>query len=274
MRKLTYNKVLVNFFDKIRITSGARQDDILLTYNGKELKISGISQKQVYEEALNNIGRLHHSQLKWVERLKTTIDWDTTWESVHNILSTNKAKTTVWQQIHLNFYTQYSYNRWHKSKDPCPLCLQTPHDIYHLILDCDFTNALWEDLQPLLKELHPAPITEEEKSFGLIQKKKTNGILLRNWITYLTRDCVSQEEREAYTTKTPNLEKTKAKLNRKMHFEINKNFMRFKNEQNLASFEKIITHANVLCRQTGDDKYELRQIFEQNTIFSPLHIKI
>ena len=39
------------------------------------------------------------------------------WDTVHNGLSTNKTKNIIWQQIHLNFYTQYSYTKWYKKQD-------------------------------------------------------------------------------------------------------------------------------------------------------------
>ena len=84
LRNLPCNKVLVNFFDKIKITPNAPQDDIMVTNGGKQLKITQLTQKQVYEEALLHIGGLHHSQIKWVDRLETTIDEDITWETVHN----------------------------------------------------------------------------------------------------------------------------------------------------------------------------------------------
>ena len=115
-------------------------------------------------------------------------------------------------------------------------------------------------------------MSEEEKSFGIVQKKKTHGILLRNWITYLMWHCIAQHEREAYTSKKPSVEKIKVNLNKKMVFEITMKLMRHRNEGNLAHFEKIITHANVLCRQTTDEAYELREIFKQGTIFIPLEI--
>ena len=84
--------------------------------------------------------------------------------------------------MHLNFYTQYSYNKWHKKHEICPLCQKIPEDIYHIILNCAFINRLWEEIEPILKELYPQIVTKEEKAFGIVQKA-TTGILLRNWLT-------------------------------------------------------------------------------------------
>ena len=104
----------------------------------------------------------------------------------------------IWQQIHLNFYTQHSYNKWHKKQQSCPLCKKIPENIYHIILHCDVTNTLWKGIELILRELHPPMVTEEEKAFGIVQKRKTTGIIQRNWPTYLLRNCISQTERTAY----------------------------------------------------------------------------
>ena len=37
--------------------------------------------------------------------LNDSIEWEKVWNAVHNVLSTNKTKSLIWQQIHLHFYT-------------------------------------------------------------------------------------------------------------------------------------------------------------------------
>ena len=69
-----------------------------------------ITHKQLYEESLLNIYRDHHSQAKWTEKLNTAIVWEHVWTAVHNSLVENETKTIIWEQLHLNFYTQYKYN--------------------------------------------------------------------------------------------------------------------------------------------------------------------
>ena len=108
-RKLPFDKVLTNMLHKILLNTSVRKEDILVTRNGEEIKLAQITQKQLYEEALLNINRDHHSQVKWIQTLDTSIMWEEVRKTVHNFFSTNKTKTTIWQQIHLNFYTQFSY---------------------------------------------------------------------------------------------------------------------------------------------------------------------
>ena len=178
------------------------------------------------------------------------------------MLSTNRTKDVIWKQIHLNFYTQYSYNKWHKTQEVCPLCQKVPENIYHLIINCIFVNKLWEEIEPLLKQLHPIAITEEEKAFGIVQKKETTGIILRNWLTFLLRECITQEERTAYhTKKNSNVENTKKKFNQTLSLEIHIKSIRYRNENNLEFWEKLITHGEVICKKDEDGEYEIRQVF-------------
>ena len=261
-RQISFDKVLTNMLTKILLNTSVRKEDILITRKGEEIKFVQMTQKQLYEEAILSMSRDHHSQVKWILKLDTSIAWEEVWKTVHNFLSTNKTKNTIWQQIHLNFYTQYSYNKWHKKQELCPLCQKKLENIYHIILHCDFTNKLWEDIEPILRELHTAPISEEEKAFGIVLKNPTTGIILRNWLTYLLREGIMQEEREAYHTKNmPNLDKTKKRFNQTEGFEIQIKAFRYKNENNLEFFDKIITHAEVLCKKTEDGTYQVRQVF-------------
>ena len=106
------------------------------------------------------------------------------------------------------------------------------------------------------------PVSEEEKAFGISQKKASTGILLRNWVTYLLRECISQEEREAHHSLKPNIEKTKRKFNQALEFEIYQKVIRYKNENNLDFLDKMITHAEVLCIKQSDGEYQEKKLFK------------
>ena len=260
--KQPFDKVLTNMLKKILINTSVPKDDILFINNGKEIQLSQATQKNLYEASLATNYRDHHSQAKWVTEINNSINWGKVWTAVHNILSTNQTKSTIWQHIHLNFYTQYSYNKWHKTKQKCPLCKKIPDNIFHIILYCDFTNTLWRDIEPVLMELHPTSVSLEEKAFGITQEKVTTGILLRNWITYLLRDCISQEERAAYYTLQPSIEKVKVKLNVALDFEIYQKILRYRNNNNLDFFDKIITHAGVLCIKQCNEEYQVKRPYK------------
>ena len=260
-RQLPHDKVLTKMLSKILLNTSVPKEDILIKYNGEEIKFAQITQKQLYEEALIRISGDHFSQVKWVEKLNTSIVWEEVWKTVHNFFLTNKTKNIIWQQLHLNFYTQYSYNKWHKKQDNCPLCQKIPESIYHIILHCEFANKLWEELEPILRQLHPVPISDEEKAFGIVQKNQKTSIILRNWLTYLLRECISREEREAYYSPNPNLQKTKLKLNEAMRSEIHIKAILYKNENNLLAFEKVLTYEEILCKKGEDGEYQIMEVF-------------
>ena len=258
-----FDKVLTNLLTKIKVKTCVRKEDILVTHTGKEINFTQVTQKQLYEEAIMYISRDHHSQAKWVRKLDTTIQWEKVWNAVHNCLSTNKTKNVIWQQVHLNFYTQYSYNKWHHTNENCPLCHNLPNSIYHVILDCHFTNTLWNEIEPILRKLHPASVTLEEKAYGIAHEKITNGILLRNWLTYLLRDFISQAEKEAYHLSNEfTIERAKRKFNELVAQEIHIKAFRYKSEGHTVFFEKVFTHAKVLCEMTENKGVQINNVFQ------------
>ena len=61
------------------------------------------------------------------------------------------------------------------------------------MIDCDIVKKIWDDFEITLYKIHPLPITNEEKTLGIIHKNPTTGILLRNWLTFLLRQIISIE---------------------------------------------------------------------------------
>ena len=171
-----------------------RQDYILGTFAG-DVKFSLVTQRLLYEQLLKRQYRDHHSTAKWVLKLGP-LDWDKIWRGIHTPLAMEDTKSIVWELVHLNAYTTYNYNKWHNNTLCCPLCLQIPTDGFHLILTCPTTVSLWATLQPFLLRLHSSPVTPVEMAFGLIGTSPA--IVLRNWFTYLLRDCIYRQETLAY----------------------------------------------------------------------------
>ena len=87
---------------------------------------------------------------------------------VRNPLSTEETASIVWEQIHLNMCTTYAYNKLHKTNLCCPLCTQPIRDEFHIIFDCPVVVSLWEEIEPMLLRIYPAPVTEQEKIFGIL----------------------------------------------------------------------------------------------------------
>ena len=172
-----------------------REDYQVGTVNGY-VKFSLVTQRLLYSLFLKHNYRDHHSSAKWVLQLGVPLEWDKIWPVIHNPLAFVDTTSLVWEQVHLNSYNTYSYNKWHNATLPCPLCLQIPTDRFHLILTCPTTVSLWAALTPFLQRLSPLSPTPFEMAFGL--PGAAPNICLRNWLTFLLRECISRQELSAY----------------------------------------------------------------------------
>ena len=85
------------------------------------------------------------------------------------------------------------------TQDKCPFCQQIPSTKFHTTLECEMTNRLWNDLQHHLLRIHPNPINNLEKCFGI--HGNTPNVILRNYLTFLLRKCIADHESIAYYNK-------------------------------------------------------------------------
>ena len=260
-RGLPHDKKQVSLLQNIvLLTTGKKTDTVWI--RGKPVEMATITQKDLYEEAIMSNSTCHFHQIKWTEKLDILIVWEEVWDSVHNFLLLNHTKTAIWEQIHLNFYTQYSYNKWHNTNTVCPLCNNPPESIFHLILHCTFVDTLWTLLHPTLTQLVQRPLSDEEKSFGIVHIKKTPGMLMRNFLTYKMREHIMQSERAAYhASKTPSIDHFKVKFNQDVASEVKRLLHRFNEEGKLPIFDKIVAHQGILCEQVGEGEYRLKKVF-------------
>ena len=176
-----HNKHIANIHSRIVHTNliGKSQNTMYNTQSQNDIPFKNVTHKDIYCELIRLNYKEHHSKKKWEEKfINTDIIWPTVWVSVNNPISTEDTKTIIWEQIHLNDYNTYSYNKWHKTQQECPLCLQIPQSKFHLTLECHISTKLWEDLEFHLRQIHPAPITNTEKVFGL--HGNTPNVILRN----------------------------------------------------------------------------------------------
>ena len=189
--------------------------------------------------------------------------WDEVWDSVHHFPMTNKTKTAIWEQLHLNFYTQYSYNKWNKVNEPCPLCKKEPTTIFHIILYCDFTNNVWAQLQPTLSKLTTKPLDDAEKSLGIVQVKKPPSIIIRNWLGYkLWEQILLFERRAHHQSKVPSVEIFKATYTQSIAKEVKDFMYKLNNEGKLGKFDEIFTFGSIICEKKGEGEYCLKQVFQ------------
>ena len=98
--------------------------------------------------------------------------------------------------------------------------MHTPESRFHITVECPTLNTLWTELETHLQGIYPTPLTNYEKAFGLTGTN--SGIILRNWMTFLFRQCIMEQENLAYHNKKGkgNLIDLKIKYNQKIKTEI------------------------------------------------------
>ena len=262
-RNIPFDNKITSIAETIILdTSIEKEDMVILGNGGRQVKMLAITQKDLYEDAIFRMSRPHNHETKWIDKLNTMFLPEEVWASVHNFLSSNQTKTAIWEQIHLNFYTQYSYNKWHSSSGTCPLCNTLPDSIYHIILDCDFVNNIWESIKVTLLKLHKKPISDEEKSLGIVHINKSPGMLARNWLTYKMREQLLEFERKAYhSQQRASISLFKTSFNRSLAYDLKKLMLRFSNDGKLDLFDKIFVNQGILCTKTQNGNYKPKDVF-------------
>ena len=194
---LPYEKRLTDVFDKIRNSLiDNRTEYTLHTRNGL-ISFRKVTQKILYEQCLKcNVYRDHHSEVRWLTRMQMPLEWEKIWSGVHNPISSNSLRTSIWSQLHLNDYTTATFNKMFSDNDLCPLCGNPIQDRFHIILDCQIVQRLWKDIEPFLRKIYYNAITDHEMAFGIMGN--TPFVVLRNWLTFLLRDVIKSSESQAF----------------------------------------------------------------------------
>ena len=262
IRNQPFDTKAVSLYSDIVISPYATKEHTLHMNAGKDVTFDEITHKILYEAFTEKIPGFHHSQIKWANTLDEPIPWDDAWNTVHNFMCTNDTISAIWHQIHLNFYTQYSYNKWHKVSEMCPLCNELPESIYHILYHCKLVKTIWSDLSSKLLDLHPCPITDEEKAFGIINKKPPPGILARNWLTYTIRKCILEMEREAHYDNSNIMQRTKRKIQSSIESELDQKVFIYAADGKLEKFEKFFAHNEIICKRIDEYTFSIRKLFK------------
>ena len=248
-----FDRYLVQIYDRLIITDTSSLSSHTVSIDNKELPFEQITTKLLYTTLLLNSYKPHHSLQKWEQKLNGEIDWNSVWKRIQNKLAFEGTKSAVLEQIHLNFYTQYNFNKWHNKKEDCRLCGQQPQDVYHIILDCKFSSVLWKDLHPALDEIHKVNITTEEMVFGL--KGNTPPVLLRNFLTFVLREVITHMELKAYYEHDfqTNLEDAKLTYNKKINDYIQMIFDSYKYNDRPDLFDRYFCANDSLVEKETED---------------------
>ena len=212
----------------------------------KDIYISIIKQK---------LYRLHISEVKWFDHFMPEYnDLREVWPALKNNIVSERTRTCIWEQIHLNFFTTYWFNKISKENKNCPLCKEVPQSIKHIILNFSLVKKLWKEIEGKLQALVPVPVNEKEMAFGLTKEYNKPEYKVRNWITYKLRESISRQERTTYDKPQINNEKQiKVKFNKEISRELTYKHLLYKKEGNLEKFFETFNCSNELVK-IEDDK--------------------
>ena len=59
----------------------------------------------------------------------------------------------------------------------------------------------WNDLEVTLYKIHEGAVTDEEKALGIFGRKLGQGVVLRNWLTFILRQSISDTFHHAIVSK-------------------------------------------------------------------------
>ena len=250
-----HNKHIANVYSRIVTIDMQNRTDYFFWHTAKQTYITfkQASHKIVYQEVLTSTYKEHHSKQKWEEKFRKSLNWQKIWDSLNNNISNETTKSVIWEQIHLNEYTTNSYNKWHKTIQKCPFCNKIPQSEFHITIECTALEPLWTEIEPHLQRLQTIKLTAEEKVFGL--HGISDKIRLRNWITFLLRQCIVEQERIAYHGKQGenNILEIKLNLNQTIKTELWNKYNIYKHLGRLPSFIKSFSVNNFLITWENQD---------------------
>ena len=119
-------------------------------------------------------------------------------------------------------------------------------------MECPTVVQAWRDISAHLRALHPLPVSDMEMAFGL--PGHAPNILLRNYMTFLLRECIADQERAAFHNGrgSQNLIDLKIRYNQKIKDEVYMKFNIYKHLGRLGFFEAVFAYNNYLIAWEND----------------------
>ena len=105
-------------------------------------------------------------------------------------------------------------------------------------------------------------MSNEEKAVGIFERRPNEGVLLRNWLTFVLRQAISDSERECYYKTSDSLNVIKRTFRKILQEELFLATLRGSNMNKGDFLNKVLTHNDVLCDRDDDGMYHIKdQLF-------------
>ena len=164
---------------------------VLIRAGDADLKLSAASFKEVYTQFRSLAKVKRHYEAKWENALNIPLggQWKDIWETLHHSGASLAARSAVWRQIGLNFWTCYMDHAYIRRGDGiCEMCGVFARQRWHTVIECQVVLDLWDKLSATLVRLDNRAVTVREMALGLIGKG--DRIRLRNRLGYTLRSAV------------------------------------------------------------------------------------
>ena len=108
--------------------------------------------------------------------------------------------------------------------------------------------------------VHPTPVSEMEMAFGL--PGRAANVLLRNYMTFLLRECITDQERIAFHNKRGrrSIEDIKIAYNQRIKDDVNMKYNVYKHLDRLRLFEDVFAYKSYLLAWEQDE-WQILTIF-------------
>ena len=162
-----------------------------LLIESKPVKLNKVTTSKLYKHLVKEIQLNESYKAKWEDYFNTSqLDWNELWARVKKIKN-DKIRSDIWSQIRLNFWSPYlavNQRRYLETGEICFLCGKIQISQRHIIISCEVTERLWNQISTLLQDLLSINIEEEEMCFGL--KSQRTVLKLRNYISFTLRSTI------------------------------------------------------------------------------------
>ena len=117
----------------------------------------------------------------------------------------------------------------------------------------------WDELEITLYRIYEEPISIEEKILGIVEKKPTKGSLLRNWLTFILRQAISDTESKCFYAAIDSLHAIRKNFHKLLREEVFLTSFRgsYRNKDNLV--DDVLTYNSVVCDKTEDGTYKIKE---------------
>ena len=177
-----------------RIPDLPRSDEpiFMLTTEDEPRDLRRVPFRDIYATFRSKTINARHFEDKWTDALGQDIgdEWKKVWTRVHKTKCNLKAKSHVWRQINLNFWTSYMDHAYILRGDGlCRLCQICAKHRWHVVIECETVKKLWKKLLDMAAPLDGTIVLQPmEMAFGL--DANDNGTKLRNKMSFILRSVV------------------------------------------------------------------------------------